>query len=174
MPTTSRYFSRPLRPFPQHGEGLERVKGIEPSSSAWKAVALPLSYTRVCPTWPFPSTPLKTNPSTPFQRTATDPGSARPPHHRGGGTGWWRGLDSNQRRLSQRIYSPSPLATRAPLRCAIPQCHPNDNKRRPPAGWLSPSLVKTLLWYRYIRHAEAPLCRRPNHPADTQRHIARP
>src|SRR5882762_6395487 len=26
--------------------GLERVKGIEPSSSAWKAVALPLSYTR--------------------------------------------------------------------------------------------------------------------------------
>ena len=24
----------------------ERVKGIEPSSSAWKAVALPLSYTR--------------------------------------------------------------------------------------------------------------------------------
>jgi hypothetical protein len=27
-------------------EKLERVKGIEPSSSAWKAVALPLSYTR--------------------------------------------------------------------------------------------------------------------------------
>ena len=26
---------------------LERVKGIEPSSSAWKAVALPLSYTRL-------------------------------------------------------------------------------------------------------------------------------
>src|SRR5690606_13970526 len=25
---------------------LERVKGIEPSSSAWKAVALPLCYTR--------------------------------------------------------------------------------------------------------------------------------
>jgi hypothetical protein len=28
---------------------LERVKGIEPSSSAWKAVALPLSYTRIPP-----------------------------------------------------------------------------------------------------------------------------
>jgi hypothetical protein len=27
-------------------ERVERVKGIEPSSSAWKAVALPLSYTR--------------------------------------------------------------------------------------------------------------------------------
>ena len=28
---------------------------------------------------------------------------------------WWRGLVSNQRRHSQRIYSPSPLTTRAPL-----------------------------------------------------------
>jgi hypothetical protein len=28
------------------GQTVERVKGIEPSSSAWKAVALPLSYTR--------------------------------------------------------------------------------------------------------------------------------
>jgi hypothetical protein len=27
-------------------EKLERVKGIEPSYSAWKAAALPLSYTR--------------------------------------------------------------------------------------------------------------------------------
>jgi hypothetical protein len=31
---------------PKSGQVLERVKGIEPSSSAWKAVALPLSYTR--------------------------------------------------------------------------------------------------------------------------------
>jgi hypothetical protein len=29
------------------GKRMERVKGIEPSSSAWKAVALPLSYTRM-------------------------------------------------------------------------------------------------------------------------------
>jgi hypothetical protein len=32
-----------------HGAGrmtLERVAGIEPASSAWKAVTLPLSYTR--------------------------------------------------------------------------------------------------------------------------------
>src|SRR5450631_3970855 len=30
---------------------MERVKGIEPSSVAWKATALPLSYTREC--YPF-------------------------------------------------------------------------------------------------------------------------
>ena len=35
---------------------------------------------------------------------------------------WWRGLDSNQRRLSQRIYSPSPLTTRAPLHCCSESC----------------------------------------------------
>jgi hypothetical protein len=28
-------------------KSLERVKGIEPSYSAWKAAALPLSYTRI-------------------------------------------------------------------------------------------------------------------------------
>ena len=28
---------------------MERVKGIEPSYSAWKAAALPLSYTRARP-----------------------------------------------------------------------------------------------------------------------------
>jgi hypothetical protein len=27
---------------------------------------------------------------------------------------WWAGMDLNHRRLSQRIYSPSPLTTRAP------------------------------------------------------------
>jgi hypothetical protein len=30
-------------------KNLERVKGIEPSYSAWKAAALPLSYTRLWP-----------------------------------------------------------------------------------------------------------------------------
>jgi hypothetical protein len=43
---------RSFRPIPRRyrtlwERRLERVKGIEPSSSAWKAVALPLSYTRV-------------------------------------------------------------------------------------------------------------------------------
>ena len=37
------------------------------------------------------------------------------------GRQWWRRLDSNQRRLSQRIYSPSPLTTRALLRTALPE-----------------------------------------------------
>lgn len=60
---------------------LERVTGIEPVYSAWKAAALPLSYTRIF-------------------RSEDE---------------WWRELDLNQRRLSQRIYSPSPLTTRASL-----------------------------------------------------------
>jgi hypothetical protein len=36
----------PPRPTAKHLKILERVKGIEPSYSAWKAAALPLSYTR--------------------------------------------------------------------------------------------------------------------------------
>ena len=34
---------------PDVTENLERVMGIEPTSSAWKAAALPLSYTRFGP-----------------------------------------------------------------------------------------------------------------------------
>jgi hypothetical protein len=37
---------RAARPLEAKARGLERVKGIEPSYSAWKAAALPLSYTR--------------------------------------------------------------------------------------------------------------------------------
>jgi hypothetical protein len=33
----------------QLASALERVTGIEPASRAWKACALPLSYTRVVP-----------------------------------------------------------------------------------------------------------------------------
>jgi hypothetical protein len=41
-----RVSSSPVR-LPASGSEVERVRGIEPPSSAWKAVALPLSYTRV-------------------------------------------------------------------------------------------------------------------------------
>ena len=67
-------------------DGLERVAGIEPAYSAWKAAALPLSYTRDV-------------------RSEDE---------------WWRELDLNQRRRSQRIYSPSPLTTRASLQSIRP------------------------------------------------------
>src|SRR5665213_1404958 len=40
-------FRRPVSYKQSQVVRLERVKGIEPSSSAWKAVALPLSYTRL-------------------------------------------------------------------------------------------------------------------------------
>ena len=39
----------------------KRVKGIEPSSSAWKAVALPLSYTRVGTHHSSPAEPVFLN-----------------------------------------------------------------------------------------------------------------
>ncbi len=78
-------FLEKLRNKLRHYLRAERVKGIEPSSSAWKAVALPLSYTRT----PHPGfhclcfTLIK-----------------------------WGVQDSNLRRRCQRIYSPSPLTAR--------------------------------------------------------------
>ena len=60
--------------------------GIEPTSSAWKAEVLPLNYTR-------------------SYRDA----------HRAAPQSWWRGEDSNLRRLSRQIYSLIPLAAREPL-----------------------------------------------------------
>ena len=77
---------------------MERVAGIEPAYSAWKAAALPLSYTRI--RLPVKLTSLSVSQSHSLLSYFKH---------------WWRGLDSNQRRLSQRIYSPPPLTTRAPL-----------------------------------------------------------
>ncbi len=59
--------------------------GIEPTPSAWKAEVLPLNYTR---------TTVR----------------VRHPQHP-----WWRGQDSNLRRLSRQIYSLIPLTAREPL-----------------------------------------------------------
>ena len=66
-------------------KNLERVGGIEPPCSAWKADVLPLNYTR--------------------QHLISAPASIK----------WWRGKDSNLRRLSRQIYSLLPLAAREPL-----------------------------------------------------------
>ena len=60
----------------------KRVKGIEPSSSAWKAVALPLSYTRNIPNFSLIS------------------------------QGKWGVQDSNLRRQCHQIYSLTPLTAR--------------------------------------------------------------
>ena len=78
---------------------VERVAGIEPASSAWKAEVLPLNYTRGF----FPGTTrhnasrsLVSNPWTPT--FLVEGGGFEPP------------------KLSRQIYSLIPLATREPLR----------------------------------------------------------
>ena len=77
---------------------LERVMGVEPTLSAWKAEVLPLNYTRAfVPTRRW------------LMATACDPGE---PAFQ---TIWWRGEDSNLRRLSRQIYSLIPLTAREPL-----------------------------------------------------------
>ena len=68
---------------------VERVMGIEPTSSAWKAEVLPLNYTRLQPDARRFAVPRRC---------------------------WWRGEDSNLRRLSRQIYSLIPLTAREPLR----------------------------------------------------------
>ena len=66
---------------------------------------LPLSYTRLQEN---PYSETSTGPVPTSFRLPAPFSSFCPPS-------WWRGLDSNQRRHSQRVYSPSPLTTRAPL-----------------------------------------------------------
>ena len=67
----------------------ERVKGIEPSCTAWKAVVLPLNYTRKYPSMGFKSVegvgfePTKAKPSDlqsdPFDRSGNPPKSNSQP-----------------------------------------------------------------------------------------------
>jgi hypothetical protein len=80
----------------------ERVKGIEPSSSAWKAVALPLSYTRAR------ESPHASPPSPRLRRLAFAIGrlaSRSAAGAKAGGGGRTRTYEG----VSQRIYSPPPL-----------------------------------------------------------------
>ena len=77
--------------------------GIEPTLSAWKAEVLPLNYTRPSSfVYRQPPSSLKSRirPTPVWFPLAT----------------WWRGEDSNLRRLSQQIYSLPPLTAREPLR----------------------------------------------------------
>ena len=77
--------------------------GIEPTPSAWKAEVLPLNYTRA--TDQANSDLLcRTFVRCVLMQTRQNPVSW-----------WWRGKDSNLRRLSQQIYSLPPLTAREPL-----------------------------------------------------------
>src|SRR6476646_7364152 len=71
--------------------GLERVKGIEPSSSSWKAVALPLSYTRI-------------NAAT-YRKLVS---RCLPSRSAEGAKAGGRGRTRTYEGVSQRIYSPPP------------------------------------------------------------------
>ena len=70
---------------------MERVAGIEPASSAWKAEVLPLNHTRVPPFAAHYSLRKRSRHKT-----------------------WWREKDSNLRRHSRQIYSLIPLTAREP------------------------------------------------------------
>ena len=78
--------------------------GIEPTPSAWKAEVLPLNYTR------FDRISIRT----PVEPDGSAPKSAGVCRQR-----WWRGKDSNLRRLSQQIYSLPPLTAREPLQNGV-------------------------------------------------------
>ncbi len=90
--------------------------GIEPTYSAWKAEVLPLNYTRAA--------------------------KRRFVHqNRYNFKIWWRGEDSNLRRLSRQIYSLIPLATREPLQARAghsaaleTQSQHKDETKLPDAG----------------------------------------
>ncbi len=90
--------------------------GIEPTYSAWKAEVLPLNYTRAAK-----------------RRFAHQ--------NRYNFKIWWRGEDSNLRRLSRQIYSLIPLATREPLQARAghsaaleTQSQHKDETKSPGAG----------------------------------------
>ena len=102
---------------------MERVMGIEPTPSAWKAEVLPLNYTRSAFT---PNDGLGGQPTTCRQasslsrlealRSIRTPSPQRPSATTSLRSKiWWRGEDSNLRRLSRQIYSLIPLTAREPL-----------------------------------------------------------
>ena len=98
---------------------LERMMRIELTSSAWKAEVLPLYHIRIlfgsnfhCSQNRWSGRRDSNSRPSPWQ------GDALPLSHFRI-SNWWRRVDSNHCRRSQRIYSPPPLATRA-LRHMLP------------------------------------------------------
>ena len=94
---------------------LERMMRIELTSSAWKAEVLPLYHIRIlfgsnfhCSQNRWSGRRDSNSRPSPWQ------GDALPLSHFRI-SNWWRRVDSNHCRRSQRIYSPPPLATRASL-----------------------------------------------------------
>ncbi len=122
-------------------QNLERVGGIEPPCSAWKADVLPLNYTRIdlpnqvsmprqtpnygTELWVRPQKSRGTKPRTiqKKHRTKNAPGIIHPTS---GFAEWWRGKDSNLRRLSRQIYSLLPLTAREPLLKMNPEALTNS------------------------------------------------
>ena len=91
--------------------------GVEPTSSAWKAEVLPLNYTRSFSRWILAAgrwAPAQQalSAAMPFESQLLR-SSSQPPAP--SSLSWWRGEDSNLRRLSRQIYSLIPLTTREPL-----------------------------------------------------------
>src|ERR1700728_174388 len=77
---------------------VERVMGIDPTSSAWKAEVLPLNYTR-----------LEMTPKYSILTTESAGSRVRPPHGGGGRIRTYEGV-------SRQIYSLLPFAAWVPLR----------------------------------------------------------
>jgi hypothetical protein len=107
---------------------MERVMGIEPTSSAWKAEVLPLNYTRVLQPPPSPATPgagpLRLGPPRPARRrTSSRPVRTLPPRGRRLPDGpvfrpvrrprnlWWRGKDYSGRPALRPSGAVAPCAT---------------------------------------------------------------
>jgi hypothetical protein len=106
--------------FPDTLDDRKRVKGIEPSSLAWKAMALPLSYTRTwCTATAFESTELTSDSPACFGQSL----GARPGCH------IHRGASGSTRRNAVLLKIPSCLK--------IKQCPATCATRKPPIVELS-------------------------------------
>ena len=116
---------------------LERVVGIEPTYSAWKADVLPMNYTRHSPSQTLHQMPLEQQATLPltlsFTGNANTPiatVSSLKPHTTQAFLFMVEGGGFEPPKLARQIYSLIPLATREPLRKAaycpdgLPHCQP--------------------------------------------------